>query len=247
MSFSLLVVPVLLFAICLLPACKQAPAPSGKASPERSRQQELLEKNFEASKKVVAARVNGQPITEFAVLREMNTIAPSYLTGGRQRTPELDAKIRSVAVNILTFQELAVQVARARGMKVPQETIDRELAKLRKDAGSEERFRTSLSNNGLTEAELRSDIEHDRLFEMIALHEVDAKISITEAALRELYARRKKELVSPDAAHRQLGFAESRPRLDQMAREGAGEKRMKAWEMELKKGARIEIATTSKK
>jgi hypothetical protein len=208
-------------------------------APPDAHRNEMLKRSFEESKKVIAAKVNGEAITLFALLREMNAIAPQYLSQGRQRTPALDNKIRNDALNNVIIQALAVQEARKRGMKVNPDVIDGELKKIKANAGSPAAFQEYLDNNGLTEDELRQTVEQDALFELIATQEVDAKITVTDAALRERYNREKAGL--KDSSHRQMTFEQAKPLLEQRVRAEAAEKRMRQWEKELRKNARIEI------
>jgi hypothetical protein len=232
------IIMVFLLPQLMLSACKKSETTSGKTSPD-AHQKEMMKNSFEESKKVTAAKVNGEAITMFALLHEMNAIAPQYTAGGTQRTPELDAKIRTAALNTLIFQEMAVQEARKRGMKVGPEVIDREMENIKAKTGPGDAFQEFLAKNGLTEKELRKTIEQDALFEMIAAQEIDTKITITDAALRKRY--KKEKAVLKDPAHRKLTFEESRGMLEQKARAEAAEKRMREWEKELKKNARIEI------
>jgi len=221
-------------------SCKKTETPSDKMMPAQH-EKEQIKKSFEASKEVIAAKVNGDLITEFDLLREMNVIAAQYIRQGQQRTPEFDSKVRTVALNNLIIQELAIQEARKRGMTVNPETINGEINKMKAKAGQEKSFQEYLANNGLTEEELRKQIEKDQLFEMIASKEIDAKIMITDKALRERYKKEKSRLTSKDSAHKQMTFEEAKGMLEQGLREEAGEKRMREWEKELRKNATIEI------
>ena len=197
------IIMILLVPQFMLFACKKAEKTSAKVSPE-AHQQEMMKKSFEESKKAIAATVNGETITIFSLLREMNTIAGNYVKPGQQPTPELNAKIRQDALNTLIFQTIAVQEARKRGMKVKPEELDRELETIKAKAGPGDAFREYLVKNGLTEEELRKTIEQDALFEMIASQEVDAKITVTDAELRERYKKDKAGLKDP--SHKQMTF-----------------------------------------
>lgn len=214
-----------------------------KADRERAKmeahQREMIKRSFEKSKETVAARVNGETITMFALLREMNVIGPQYLARGVQKTPELDAKVRKDALRNVIFQELAVQEAKKRGMKVSPETIDNGIKKIKASAGSEDAFRQYLANNDLTEDELRKITEQDALFEMIATREIDDKIKVTDAAVRARYQKEKAGL--KDANHKQMTYESAKGLIEQKIRAEAAEKRMSQWEKELKKNARIEI------
>ncbi len=227
------VITAVLGGMLMLPACKKEGAP-GQAD-----QQKMLQKSFEASKKGTAATVNGQAITEFAVYREMNTLRPQYLQAGQKPSSELDAKIRKDALDVLITQELAVQEAAKRGMKVQPQAIDDAVAKMRKSAGSEEAFQKQLAENGLSEKELREMIGRDALFEVIAANEVDKKIVVTDAALRARYAKERAALKGPE--HRRMTYEEAKGPLEERMRAEAAQKRMAEWEKELRKGASIEI------
>src|SRR5512146_2701480 len=104
-------ITALLIPLLSLSACRKQEAPRTMTSPpapqEQAHEKEMLKKSFEESKRVVAAKVNGEPISEFSVLREMNAIAPQYLASGQKPTPELNAKIRKDALNTLVIQALA--------------------------------------------------------------------------------------------------------------------------------------------
>jgi SurA N-terminal domain len=238
------VMMVMLIASLVLFACRKTEPTSAKVSPE-AHQNEMVKKSFEESKQVIAAKVNGEAITMFSVLREMNSIAPQYLKPGQPSTPEINAKIRKDALNTLITQELAVQEAIKRGLKVTPETIDNEIRKIKTGKGSEAGYQEYLGNNGLTENDLRKMIEQDTLFEMIAAQEIDAKITVTDAALRERYKKEKAGL--KDSSHRNMSFEEAKGMLELKVRAEAGDRRMREWEKELRKNARIELLDQGQK
>jgi hypothetical protein len=227
-------------------ACKKNDTTGPKTlqgSPE-AHQQEMVKRSFDESKKVLAAKVNSEPITMFSLFLEMNAIAPQYLAAGQERTPEIDAKIREDALNTLIVQALAVQEARKRGMKVSPDLIDNTIKKMQTDAKSMDAYQKKLARQGMSEDELRKSIEQDSLFEQIAAQEIDAKIKISDQELRKRYAKEKAGL--KDAAHGQMTFEQAKGMLEQKARAEASGKRMREWEAELKKTAKIEILEQKK-
>ncbi len=238
------VIMVVLTTPVMLVGCRQSESERAKSSPEEH-QQAMVKKSFDESKKVTVATVNGEAITMFTLLREMNTVAPGYAAAGQARTPALDAKIRKDALNTVILQALAVQEAKKRGMQASPELIDSGIQKIKTGLGSGDAFRKYLEDNGLTEAELRKAIEQDALFEMIAGKEIDEKIQVTEAALRARYQKEKAGL--RDSRHKQMTYEEAKGVIEQKVRAEAAEKRMREWEKELKKGARIEIVEPKQK
>jgi hypothetical protein len=219
-------------------ACKKTETTGAKPFPE-AHQQEMLNRSFEESKKVTAVTVNGEDITEFFVVREMNAIADQYLKPGQRATPELNARIRKDALNTLITQALAVQLAKKSGLTARPEAIDAVINKIKADKGSETGYKEYLAHNGLAEGEFRKMIEQDRLFELIATREIDAKIMVTDSALRERYKKEKAGM--KDAAHRQMTFEAAKGLLEQRIRAEAGQKKMREWKKELRNNARIEI------
>jgi SurA-like protein len=237
-----LIIAVVLIALAqqlLFAACKKTERTEAKPpSSEQAHEQEMVRKSFAESKKAVAASVNGETITMFTLLREMNTIAPQY--PAREPGKELDARIRKDALNTLIVQELAVQEARKRGMRVKPEVLDAEMKKIKTKTGSEEAYQQYLAQQGLTDTEFRQMIEQDALFEMIAEQEIDKKTTVTDVMLKERYEKEKAG--SKDAAHRQMNFEEAKGMLEQKIRAEAAEKRMREWEKELRKKAVIRIS-----
>ncbi len=228
-------------ASLMLSACKKADNTPGGS--QLIHQQEVLRKNFEESKKVVVARVNGEPLTMFQYLREMNEIAPQYAKDG-QISQQTHEKIRKDALDNIIFLELAVQEARRRGMKSAPEMMDNEIEKIKKKIGSRQGYQAYLLKNGLTEEELRKMIEQDALFEMMAVQEIDNKITITDAALRARYRKEKQGM--KDSAHRTMTFEASKPLLEQKLKDEAAQQKMREWQKELRKNARIEIVEQEK-
>ena len=231
-------VMALLMCQVTISGCRKSESERVKAAPE-AHEKQMIKKSFEESKKAAAARVNGETITEFALLREMNLVTSGYVNAGQQPSPDLRAKIRNDSLNTLITQELAVQEARKRGIKMKQEDVDAEIKRIREQTGSPAAFQDYLNANGFTEAELRRMVEKDILFEKIATQEIDEKVIVAEAAVKERYKREKKG--PKDAAHGKMTFQDAKPVLEQKIREEEAEKRMQAWEKELKKNASIEI------
>ncbi len=225
-------------------ACKKTEPTRAAVSPE-AHQQEMLRKSFDESKKAVVARVNGEPITMFTLLREMNEIAPRYQAKDGQISQQAHETIRKDALNNVIFLELATQEARKRGLKSAPEMLNNEIKKIKDGTGSPKAYQAYLDKNGLTEQELQKIIEQDALFEMIAVQEVDNKITITDTALQARYQKDKPGL--KDSAHRTMTFEAAKPLLEQTVRTEMAEQKMREWQKELKKNARIEILEQQKK
>lgn len=219
------------------PAIKESP----KMTPEQLKRAEEIKKGVEASKAVVAARVNGRDITMFSLVREMNTVAQKIIPTGQSGTPELTAKVKKEALNNLIFRELALQEAMRQGMKVKSETIEDVISKVKAQAGSEEGYKKYLQDRNLDENGLRKTIERSHLLEMITAREIFDKIKVDDKVLRNTYEKDKASFMTKDNPSRQMSFEEAKGFIEGRIKSEIGEKRLAQWNSELRKKAKIEV------
>ncbi len=234
---------VAVLAVCTIslvafPGCKKGETDALKD--REAHMKKMVQKSFDESKKVVVAKVNEEPITMYAVLREMNAIGPQYVASGAKQTPELDRKVRSDALRNLTFQTMALQEAKKRGLQVKPDVLEENYKKAKAAMGNEDAYRKYLEANSMSDADFKKSVEQDTLFEMIAAQEVDAKISVTEAAVRQRYNKEKAAL-QKTTNHKQMTYEAAKGMIEQKLKAEASIKRMRAWEQEMKKDAKIEI------
>lgn len=156
---------------------------------------------LEDSKKVVVARVNDAEISLRELVMEMNRIAPQYIKPGEKADAELDEKVKQEALDHLIFVELAVQEAERKGLRVPAEEVDMTVTLMKMDMGTSVAFNRFLKMSGLTEEELRKQIERGRLYQMIIEQEILRKVNVTEDELRQEYRKEKDRYVRPETFH----------------------------------------------
>jgi hypothetical protein len=174
------------------------------------------QKSLEESKKTIAAKVNGVPISRHDLVGEMNAIAPQYIKPGQKRDPKTDEKVRKEALDRLIYRELAVQEAKKQGMKAPPDAVAGELKRIKAEMKTEEAFRRNLSKSGITEEDLKRQIERNLIVEMITEKEIFGKVTVDPG--------------------------EAIPMVGKKSTAAAVHKREDEWVAALKKGARIEIA-----
>ena len=244
-GLTIVIAIVTLLGLALaLSACSKGKGPS-KTQQAPGQQKtigiEEYKKGLEESKKHVVAKVNGADITLYALLNEMNRVAPAYIKPGQTRSPETDAKVKKEALNNLIFKELAAQEAVKEGIRMQPEMLNEEVKKIKTQLGSEEAYQRYLQNSGLTEDSLKKEIERDYLFQTAMRKEVSGKINVSDKVLREVYEREKKSLLTNDNPPRQMTFEEAKGPLAREIRAEKGQEIITAWEEGLRKNARIEI------
>jgi hypothetical protein len=169
----------------------------------------------------------------------MNAIAPQYVKPGQKRDPKTDEKIRKEALDRLIWRELAVQEAKKQGMKAPADAVTEELKRIKADMKSEDAFRENLAKAGITEEDLRRQIERNLLVEMITEKEIFGKATVDLDEAKKVYEGKRKRYLGPSGP---MTFEEARPLIESELKTAAIQKREDEWVESLKKGARIEIA-----
>jgi SurA N-terminal domain len=227
-------------ALCGCERKQDAAAKSQVPQAPEQVQSERVKKNREEAKNTIAARVNGSPITMYSLVQKMNLIAPHFIKPGQSSGPQIDNKIKQLALERLIFEELAVQEARRQGFIVKKEAVDDVIKRIKAGYGSEKEYKGYLETLGMTEDTLRETIERGHLIEMITAKEVYGIITADETALRVAYEKDKSKFITGNPP-RQLTFEEARVFLERKIKSEEGAEKLKAWEKELKKKAKIEV------
>lgn len=148
----------------------------------------------EGSKRPVVARVNGAPITRDALLTMMNRLGPPREGDAAATTEEVKEK----ALDRLIFRELAFQQARVQGIGADPKAVDAAITNLMHNLGGEQEYRAYLASQGLSEAELRAEVERSLTLEQIYKREVLDKLVLPEQDIRAEYEREKGRFVKPE-------------------------------------------------
>lgn len=200
--------------------------------PEQGKIMEKYKKSIEAAKKITVAKVNGVDISMHDLIKEMNVIGPQYIKPGQKRDSQVDEKVKKDALDRLIYRELAVQEAVRKGMKVPPENISDEFKKINAN------LRENLIKSGLTEEEIKKQIERNLLIEMITEAEIFGKVTIDPEQVKKTYEKKKASYKGPSG---QMSLEEARPLIEKELMTLAVNKREDEWVNELKKTAKIEI------
>jgi parvulin-like peptidyl-prolyl isomerase len=146
-------------------------------------------------KKIVVAKVNEMNITMHALIGVMNRMTRNNL---EQAVPESSDTIKKKALDRLILEEVIFQEAMRQGLRVEQPDIDKAVANLRKNTGSEQQFQSYLAKELLTEAELRAQVERILLIDAVFTREVRKRVVLTEDELQKEYERQKDQFRIPE-------------------------------------------------
>ncbi len=132
-------------------------------------------------------RVNGVVLTDADILREMYTIFP-YARQHDGFPKDMEPEIRRGATEMVIFEELLYQKARARKVEIPAEKIDSALRSLRRQFADPKVYRQYLRlecNNST--AVLREKVRRSLLIDKMLKTEVDQKAVVTVATAKAFY------------------------------------------------------------
>ena len=179
------------------PAADNRAAEDQKAA-ESEKAAEAAKKSAQEAKKIIVARVNGADISMFMLVRAMNRISPKYTEPGKAPSPETTERIKKEALEKLIFEELAVQAAVKAGIHPAPEAIEKVVAQIKENLGSEQAYREYLDANGLTEDSLKELIARSQRYELITAREIYGKVKVDEKTLRDEYEKEKDKFILPE-------------------------------------------------
>ncbi len=152
----------------------------------------------------ILVKVNGEIITlsdferrQMAVLRERPELAK--LPAGSPQIAQAVAEVTPALILDAVDDLLMVQRAHEHGWALSPEQINRILGDIRKSNNLEDdaTFKKALESEGMTEAELRKNIERDVLIRQVRQVDVTEKINVTDEEVREYYTAHASEFTTP--------------------------------------------------
>jgi parvulin-like peptidyl-prolyl isomerase len=129
----------------------------------------------------VAAVVNGVAISKEEY---QSTLAHAERTFSPQ--PEEKAALARRVLEKMVTDELLIQHARAQGIKVASEEVDRKMQEIAEVGGGEAAIEAFSEKSGLSKARMRKNLERNLLIERL-VERTRASLKVTEAEEREYY------------------------------------------------------------
>ena len=168
-----------------------APPPKAAAAPTPS---------AEVKGDAVVARVQGEPITEKAVLGVINQLA-----SGQQASPDQKEKKNVAfyknALDSLVAQILLKHEAQEKKISVDQAKVDEYFKTLVARFSSEQQFRQAIASQGTTEAEVRRSIRDSLLLQQLVDETVKDVPPATDEQVKRFYDENPKFFDQPEQVH----------------------------------------------
>ncbi|MCB9818826.1 SurA N-terminal domain-containing protein [Candidatus Nomurabacteria bacterium] len=135
------------------------------------------------------ARVNGEEISQSEYNRSVAQITGVYASQGADPTdPNVIAAVNDQALNTLINRMLMANAALSTGIAVSDSEVETEFQAAVTSLGGEEALATALSENGLSEETLRSEIRTDLLINKYLENKLEvSSITVTDEEIEAAY------------------------------------------------------------
>lgn len=139
------------------------------------------------ARKEIVANVEGTDISMYELVRMMNMVHSAFYAEIEALTPEIKKEIQERALDRLIFEELAVRDAVRRKINVDSKKIDTAINETKKLYSTAEGYQQYLDGIGISEAQLRTQIERTNLLQAITGKELYQKVTIDPKDVDRLY------------------------------------------------------------
>lgn len=143
------------------------------------------------------AVVNGVELTEADLSEEISRILPLETSFHSGVSPEKMKTIRSKAITALVEKELQYQDALAKGLKLTDEELDKEIGKIKERFKAKGDFNKLVAQSGFTEASFRRFVERKILADKVTAQTVDQMVRVTDEMVRAYYETNKSRYFKP--------------------------------------------------
>ncbi|MCI0570978.1 MAG: peptidyl-prolyl cis-trans isomerase [Myxococcaceae bacterium] len=143
----------------------------------------------------VVAHVNGEVIQRADFERELQReLAATEL---RERTPEQVEPFKRALLDSAVERTLLLQAARELNIQVGPEEVDRRVLRISADF-PDEQFESTLAQSQLSMAQLKQRTHDMLVVEKLLAQHVYARVAVTEAELRDAWAKHEAEFTEPE-------------------------------------------------
>ncbi len=185
------------------------------------------------------ATVNGAVITRQAFDREMSMIQQRQAASGQPLDRSMLMKWQDKILEGLIERELLYQEIQKAGVKAAPESVDNQLNQIRKRFPDEKAFEKSLSDMGLSEAELRSRIEKELAIQKWIETNFLEKSTVSEEEMKAYYDGHPEMFVQKESVRARHILIKVDPKASETEKAEA-RKKIEAIQKKLKEGGDFE-------
>jgi peptidyl-prolyl cis-trans isomerase C len=189
----------------------------------------------EKQKKGDVATVNGTAISRQNFDKEIDSFRQRLLMQGQQVGDDQLQEFQKDVLENLINRELLVQQARKTGVKVEESAINGQMDGLKQRFPNDEAFQGALKQMGISETELRGNIEQQLSVQQLIEKEISSKITISDTDAKAFYDSHIEEFKKPEEVKASHILVKSDAK-DEEAQKQAAQKKIEGIQEKLKKG-----------
>lgn len=152
----------------------------------------------EQTKQDKVALVNGSEITREAFNREMDRVQRQIMASNGQLDAAGMPALQKRVLDSMIGRELLFQESKKKGIKVEEKEINGQVATIKSRYPSEEAFKSVLSQNGIDEASLKSEIGKMMTIKKFVEEEFKEKSKVTDEEVKAFYDGQPKQFTKPE-------------------------------------------------
>ena len=133
------------------------------------------------------AVINGVVITQAHYDKELKVHADRVSRQGRQISDEQMAALKKEVLDGLIEREVLYQESQKAGIKIDEQKVDDQMASIKKRFPNEEEFKKALASMGLTEEEVRTQIQRGLAIRGLIDQKVANSIVVTDEETKAYY------------------------------------------------------------
>lgn len=144
------------------------------------------------------AVVNGTVITRAEFDREMDRVQQQFSRMGRPLTRAQLADVEKRVLENLITNELLVQEADKKGIKIGGEAVDEQMDRIKKRFPNEKAYKTTIEKMNLSEADIKSQVEKGLSIQQLVKQEFTQKVNISDKETKAYYEGHKDMFKKPE-------------------------------------------------
>ncbi|HWM92000.1 MAG TPA: peptidylprolyl isomerase [Thermoanaerobaculia bacterium] len=174
-----------------------APGQPGAAAPSATPSKPLDPSQIPA----VVARVNGVEIKKDELVKTAEQMRFQFAQTNRGQMPPLNESFYKQILEGMVAQILLLEEAKRQGVTVSDAELNPQMAQIRGGFPNQAEFDKALSQQGLTEKELREKMRNEAVIQKFVTTKVFNEVSVTDQAAREFYDKNTDRMQRPERAH----------------------------------------------
>ncbi len=146
----------------------------------------------------VVAVVNGTSLNRADFDREMNTVMMQIMQRGQSQEGLDASKLEKEVLESMINRELLIQESRTKNIQVTEKEVNEYYEKVRAKYPSEDEFKKVLTRMKLSEADIRTQIKDEMVFQRFIDTQFVEKVTLSDKELKEFYEKHPEMFKQPE-------------------------------------------------